>query len=203
MIHINTVLRRLGGPQRLVRLLGYPVNIYTIEAWKRDGMIPERYRDRVALALDIDPSRLAPDPDGDAPKLKYRKMGRVYSALIHASGLKPREAATQVHKVPLKTVDEWRNGYAEVPLRAFEEIYAWVKSKSRKEPEVTVQWALRMSGLSQRAFCKRLGVTAAMGTYWRKRGSIPASYRDKVFEIIKEVRADARVASDAQRESVG
>ena len=198
MITIETILRRLGGPQRVIKLLGYPVNIYTIELWKREGMIPARYRDKIAFALDVDPSELAPDPEGDAPKLKYRKMGRAYAALIYACNLKPREAATQVHKVPVKTVDEWRNGYAEVPLKAFEDLHAWLTSDMRKDKEITLQWALRMTGLSQTKFCKRLGVTAAMGTYWRRRGSIPVSYREKVLELVKEIRARAGVATDTE-----
>lgn len=198
MITIETILRRLGGPQRVIKLLGYPVNIYTIELWKREGMVPARYRDKIAFALDVDPSELAPDPEGDAPKLKYRKMGRAYAALIYACHLKPREAATQVHKVPLKTVDEWRNGYAEVPLKAFEDIHAWLTSDMRKDREITLQWALRMTGLSQTKFCKRLGVTAAMGTYWRRRGSIPASYRERVLELVKEIRASAGVATETE-----
>ena len=198
MITIETILRRLGGPQRVIKLLGYPVNIYTIELWKREGMVPARYRDKIAFALDVDPSELVPDPEGDAPKLKYRKMGRVYSALIYACHLKPREAATQVHKVPMKTVDEWRNGYAEVPLKAFEDIHTWLTSDMRKDREITLEWALRMTGLSQTKFCKRLGVTAAMGTYWRRRGSIPASYRERVLELVKEIRASAGVATDTE-----
>ena len=198
MITIETILRRLGGPQRVIKLLGYPVNIYTIELWKREGMVPARYRDKIAFALDVDPSELVPDPEGDAPKLKYRKMGRVYSALIYACHLKPREAATQVHKVPMKTVDEWRNGYAEVPLKAFEDIHTRLTSDMRKDREITLEWALRMTGLSQTKFCKRLGVTAAMGTYWRRRGSIPASYRERVLELVKEIRARAGVETDTE-----
>lgn len=191
MIPFSIILRKLGGPQRVIKLLGYPVNIYTIEVWKRDGVIPEQYRDQIADALYIDPKELEPSEDDYAPKLKYRKTGRVYSAMIRACNLKPKEVAARVHGVPLKRVDEWRNGYALVPLHAFEEIYEWLTSDQRQERHLTIDRALMATGLTQTELCKRMGVTTSMGTYWRRRKRIPEPYAGRILELISEIRAQA------------
>lgn len=191
MISVNTALRRLGGTQRLIKMLGYPVNIYTIQIWKRDGYFPEEYRDQIAEALDVDPTELDPK-DGAAPAMKYRLMARVYKAMLHACDLKPRRAAAEVHGVGIKVVEDWSRGYVEVPLHAFEEIHAWVAGTARKDRKLTIDRVLLATGLSQSELCRRLGVTPAMGTYWRKRRQIPEPYVEHALALVSEIREQAK-----------
>lgn len=195
MISVSKVIKAAGGTTKLVRLLGYPVNLYTVQVWRRSGCIPEEYRDQIAGHLGIDRSKLDPDKEGDAPRLEYRKLARAYSAVAEVTGLKVAGLA-KLHNVSPTKIEEWRNGYAEPPLSAFEDLYRLLSNTGRKAESMTLERALISSGLTQSEMCRRLGVTAAMGTYWRKQGRVPLRYAEKMIEIIQSERAAAKAVKE-------
>lgn len=188
MISVAKVLRKIGGSRKLIKLLGYPVNLYSVQMWRRNGCFPEEYRAQIAAHLGITVEDLTPDREGDAPKLEYRKLAQAYAALVRVSGMKTSGLA-KLHKVSHLLVEQWRNGYAEPPLQAFTDLYDVMRCTGRRPVGTTWDRALLDTGMTQTEVCRRLGVTPAMGTYWRKRGKIPEVHARKIDEIIREVKA--------------
>lgn len=196
MMRVTEVIRRIGGQQRLIKLLGYPVNVYTIQLWRRAGYIPAEYREKIADTIGIDPELLEPDTEGDAPKMEYKALARAYSALLGSCKLEPAKAA-KLHNVGPGLVEEWRNGYAEVPFSAFEQVYMYLKGSSRRVGDLSIERALMATGLTQRELCQKIGVSGAMGSYWRRKGKVPEKHAERIRELITQLRRE-RVRKDEE-----
>lgn len=175
-ITVGQVIKKAGGIPAIVRLLGYPVNRYTVERWRRKREIPEEHRAKIANHIGVPVEQLDPDTDGKIVRMKYRRMGVVYQSMAAAAEINVR-ALPKLHGVSKNTVDRWRWGLDEVPVSAIEDIYRLVQSRVVK---MTVEIAREMTGLTQTQIAARLGLSPAMGTYWRKRGEIPPEYAERI-----------------------
>lgn len=173
---VGQVIKKAGGISSIVRILGYPVNRYTVERWKRQREIPTVYRGKLAEALQIDVKQMEPDIEGRVTRLKYQKMALVYTSMIAAAEINFR-SLPKLHGVSKERVNRWRWGEEEVPLSAIEDIFRTVQVRTNK---LTLAMAEEMTGLNQTAIAKRLGLSPAMGTYWRKLGHIPPQYAEEI-----------------------
>ena len=173
---VGQVIKKAGGIAGVVRILGYPINKYTVEKWRRKHEIPTIYRGKLADYLGIAPEQMEPDIEGRVTKIKYQKMALVYKSMVAAAGLNNR-TLHKLHGVSAERVNRWRWGTEEVPMSAIEDVYRWVQSNTQK---MTLPLAKEMTGLNQTEIAKRLGLSPAMGTYWRKLGEIPPQYAEEI-----------------------
>ena len=173
---VGQVIKKAGGIAGVVRILGYPANRYTVEAWRRKREIPTVYRGKLADALGIKVEQLEPDVDGRVTQIKYRQMALVYKSMVAAAEINVR-SLPKLHGVGKDRVDRWRWGTEEVPFSAIEDIYRRVQSRTNK---MTLAIAKEMTGLNQTEIAQKLGLSPAMGTYWRKRGEIPPQYAEEI-----------------------
>lgn len=173
---VGQVIKKAGGISNLVRILGYPINRYTVEKWRRVHEIPAAYRDKIAEALGLRVEQLEPDVDGRVTRIKYQRMALVYKSMVAAADIKTTHLP-KLHGVSKERINSWRWGTEEVPMSAIEDIYRTVQHRTNK---LTLEMAEEMTGLNQTAIAKRLGLSAAMGTYWRKLGHIPPQYAEEI-----------------------
>ena len=61
---VGQVIKKAGGVANVVRILGYPVNRYTVESWRRKRDIPNVYRGKLAEALGLKAEQMEPDIEG-------------------------------------------------------------------------------------------------------------------------------------------
>ena len=173
---VGQVIKKAGGVANVVRILGYPVNRYTVESWRRKRDIPNVYRGKLAEALGLKAEQMEPDIEGRVIRIKYKTMSLVYKSMVAAAGINVL-SLPKIHRVSKERVDSWRWGTEEVPMSAIEDIYRVVQSRTSK---MTVEMAEEMTGLNQTALTKKLGLSPAMGTYWRKQGEIPPKYAEEI-----------------------
>ncbi len=173
---VGQVIKKAGGVASIVRILGYPINRYTVERWRRKREIPTIYRGKLAEALGIAVEQMEPDIEGRVTRIKYQRMALVYKAMVAAADIKTTHLH-KLHGVSKDRVNAWRWGMEEVPMSAIEDIYRTVQVRTNK---LTLAMAEEMTGLNQTAIAKRLGLSAAMGTYWRKLGHIPPQYAEEI-----------------------
>lgn len=173
---VGQVIKKAGGVASIVRILGYPINRYTVERWRRKHEIPAAYRGKLAEALDISVEQMEPDVEGRVTRIKYQKMALVYKSMVAAAEINVR-SLPKLHGVHKERVERWRWGIEEVPFSAIEDIYRTVQIRTNK---LTLEMAEEMTGLNQTAIARRLGLSAAMGTYWRKLGHIPPQYAEEI-----------------------
>ena len=173
---VGQVIKKAGGISSIVRILGYPINRYTVEQWRRKHEIPAAYRGKLAEALDISVEQMEPDVEGRVTRIKYQKMALVYKSMVAAAEINVR-SLPKLHGVHKERVERWRWGIEEVPFSAIEDIYRTVQIRTNK---LTLEMAEEMTGLNQTAIARRLGLSAAMGTYWRKLGHIPPQYAEEI-----------------------
>lgn len=174
----GAIVQRVGGISAMVRLLGYPINRYTIEKWRRQKEIPEQYRAKVAEAINVAVEQVTPDYEGRQLRLNYKQLSIAYKSMVAACGVGHRHLP-KLHGVGKKKIEAWRWGLEEVPLKAFEDLYYLVQ---RRDHRMTMDQAKELTGLNQSEICKRLGVTPAMGTYWRNAGQVPPAYAMRIRE---------------------
>ena len=177
-LSFGAILKRVGGISAMVRLLGYPINRYTIEKWRRQKEIPEQYRAKVAEAINATIEQVTPDYEGRQRRLDYKQLSVAYKSMAAACGVGLRHLP-KLHGVGKKKVEAWRWGLEEVPLKAFEDLYYLVQSQHHK---LTMERAKELTGLNQTEICRKLGVSPAMGTYWRNAGQIPPAYATRIRE---------------------
>lgn len=173
---VGQVIKKAGSVAGIVRILGYPVNRYTVEAWRRNREIPAAYRGKLAAALQIDVEQMEPDIESRVIKIKYQKMALLYKEMVAIAEINVR-SLPKLHGVSKERVERWRWGTEEVPFSAIEDIYRVLQVRTSK---MTVRMAEEMTGLKQTAIAKRLGLSPAMGTYWRKLGHIPPQYAEEI-----------------------
>lgn len=175
------VVRRAGGIASIVRLLGYPVNRYTVERWRRSKEWPEKYKARIAEYIGVPPDALDRDEGGRIIRTPYLKMAVLYKTMVAAAGVSTR-SLPRLHHVGKRTVESWRTGVTEAPLEAFIDLYGFVKSRTDK---MTMDWAMERTGMTQTQIVRKLGLSSGMGTYWRTRGQIPPIYANRIREWLK------------------
>lgn len=175
------VVKEVGSIAEIVRLLGYPVNRYTVERWRRAKQWPEKYKHRIAEHIGVAPEALDRDPGGYIVRTPYLKMAVLYKTMVAAAGVNTR-SLPRLHKVGKQRVEDWRTGVTEAPIEAFADLYYFVKSRTDK---MTMDLAMERTGLTQTQIVHKLGVSAGMGTYWRKRGEIPPAYADRIRAWLK------------------
>jgi len=173
---VGQVIKKAGGIAGIVRILGYPINRYTVEGWRRKREIPVEHRGKLAETLGLRVEQMEPDVEGRVKQLRYQKMALLYKAMVAAADIKTR-ALPRLHRVSVDRVNRWRWGEEEVPFSAVEDIYRLVQSRTNK---MTVEIAKEMTGLNQTEIAKRLGLSPAMGTYWRKSKEIPPHYAEEI-----------------------
>jgi len=180
----SRVVRDAGGGQALARHLGAPVNEYTVSIWVRNGTIPARHHWKISRLINCDMADLSWD-DADEKRPKHRAVGHAYAGLIHAVGVRSRKAA-KLHQVEVDQVERWLAGRDEVPPSAFMDIYAYASGRIRMRTNLTVETAMKMTGLSQRGLCKLLNLSAPNATYWKAAGKIPPHQAARILELSGE-----------------
>lgn len=175
----SKVVKAAGGKLALARHLGPPVNEYSVSIWVRNGMIPKSYHWAICNLIGCTPLDLQWD-DVDEGRPKHKGIGHAYSGMLHAVGLRPRKAS-KVHGVSVTQVERWMSGHDEVPVSAFMDVYAYASGRLRLQDKLTVEAAVKMTGLSQRKICKLLGVSSPMATYWKQAGRIPPSHAKRII----------------------
>jgi len=116
---------------------------------------------------------------------KHRGVARAYAGMLHAVGMRPRKAAN-LHKVEVGQVDRWLSGHDQVPVSAILDVYAYASGEVRRQTSLTVDEAMKMTGLSQSALCRFIGVSKGLATRWRKAGKIPVKYAKLVVESARK-----------------
>lgn len=173
---VGQVIKKAGSIANVVRILGYPINRYTVERWKRQREIPAVYRGKLASALGIDVEQMEPDIEGRVTRIKYQRMALVYKSMVAAADINVR-SLPEIHRVSKDRVQRWRWGIEEVPMSAIEDVYRVVQKRTQK---LTLEMAEEMTGMNQTAIAKQLGLSPAMGTYWRKLGYVPPKYAEEI-----------------------
>jgi len=175
---VGQVIKKAGGIASLVRLLGYPINRYTVERWRRKREFPAEFRGKIAEYIGVKVEQLEPDTEGRIIRIRFRQMAEMYKSMAASAGANSR-TLHKLHGVSADRVQRWRWGLEEVPLSAFEDLYRMVQGRTQK---MTVEMAKEMTGLTQTEIAARLGLSAGMGTYWRKLGVIPPEYAERIRE---------------------
>lgn len=173
---VGQVIKKAGGMASLVRLLGYPINRYTVERWRRKREFPAEFRGKIAAYIGVKAEQLDPDTEGRIIRIRFRQMAEMYKSMVASSGANTR-TLHRLHSVRKERVQRWRWGLEEVPLSAFEDLYRMVQARTQK---MTVEMAKEITGLTQTEIAARLGLSAGMGTYWRKLGAIPPEYAERI-----------------------
>jgi hypothetical protein len=175
-LSVAQVIKKAGGIAGVVRIMGYPINRYTVEGWRRRQEIPAVYRGKLAEGLGLKVEQLEPDYEGRLKRIRYQKMAAVYKSMVAAANINT-SYLPKLHRVSKERVDRWRWGMEEVPFSAIEDVYRQVQSKTQK---MTIALAKEMTGLNQTEIAARLGLSPAMATYWRKLGEIPPQYAEEI-----------------------
>lgn len=175
------VVKDAGGLHALARHLGPPVNEYTVSIWVRNGTIPKQHHWKISRLINCDMDDLSWD-DADDKRPKHKAIGHAYAGLIHAVGVRERKAA-KLHQVEVDQVERWLSGYDEVPPSAFMDIYAYASGRMRMRTGLTIETAMKMTGLSQAGLCDLLKISRPNATYWKAAGRIPRQQAARILEL--------------------
>lgn len=171
---IAKAIRDAGGPARVARQFGYPINRYVVSVWQRNAHIPDDYRDEVAKLAGMEPADLRP-PVSESRKPKFNGEAKLYRAMIQTLDLNPKSAA-RLHNVDHAVVLSWMAGYVMVPVNAFDDLHFYAGGRNRQTKGLTVDKAMAITKLNQRGLAQLTGIDPAIVTRWRRRGVIPERY---------------------------
>ena len=179
---IKKVIRLAGGQAALAHKLGPPVNSFVVGIWVRNGYVPAEYRRAVAVLIDCTVAQLIP-PEPEEGKPKHRGVARAYAGMFHAVGLRQRKAA-KLHQVSVDQIERWLSGHDEAPTDAFMDVHAYASGRLRMQENLTVEQAMKLTGLNQSGIASLAGVARPMATRWKAAGNIPLKHAKRIMGSI-------------------
>jgi hypothetical protein len=174
---VEKLFERAGGRAAVAHTLG--LTVYAISLWETLKQVPDEYVERVARLAGVDPKKVnAPETRG-RPRTRpiknpYEDLAYLYNAMTRVAKLTIKGAA-RLHGVTHEELYQWRQGLEAPPVRVVNEIYDYVAGVPLSEP-LTMEDAIRLTGLTQSKICDLLRISRPMGTVWKNKGLIPAVY---------------------------
>lgn len=185
MASLKRIVKQAGGPIALAREMGPPVSEFQIRVWMRNGDVPEAYRGRLAAVTGVKESDLQPEVSPKGEYIRHRIVARLYGLMLRYASLKPDRAA-KLHGVEEDTVQRWAVGFDEAPEQAFIDLYRFVSGKPTDESSISVEDALRLTGLTRPRLMELLDVPRSTMSRWAQQGFLPPLQGKKVMEIVRK-----------------
>lgn len=178
---VGRIIRAAGGSSRVVAKLGPPVTQWSLITWGRMRSIPEQYHEVLSDMSGI------PIEEFSIPRAGRDRVyptSLAYRLMCEGLRLKVRKAA-QIHRVSMDQVQRWMTGAEEVPLQSFVDLYYYASSRPVPSVSMTVDEAMKLTGLSQRKICETLGLNRSAASRWRAAGNIPPRYAEALMDMVR------------------
>ena len=180
MTSVGRIIKLAGGPRAVVSKLGDPITAWSLISWGRNKLIPERYHEVLSAMSGVPIDEFA-----TARKGRPRSYSTSYAYRLMCEGLKIKvKKASQIHRVSMDHVRTWMSGREEVPLQSFIDLYYYASSRPVPGMSLTVDEAVKLTGMSQNKMCDVLGLNRSAASRWRALGYIPSRHVDTLMNAV-------------------